>query len=273
MRVRWQIPAILIAAGAGLTGCDSTDPSGDLINYDAAVVASDGALEDLEMMHGPRLGLGGVVFPALIGGRPDCPKTQDVFLCDPVERAGIEYTRAITYRDAGGAAQDAYEEATTSSIEYLITVHGERGREGWSASIDRARDFGVTGLIDGGGAVTWNGTMTGSVTRSRHFDEGEGRSYEIQSIGSVNDVVVPFPRADDSWPLSGTISRSLTITRSNGSESETRDKNVTITFNGTSQVEVTVDGETFTLDLTQRMRPGRHMHRRGGRGGPGGRPS
>ena len=266
MRVRWHIPAMFIAAGVGLTGCDATDPSGDLLNYDAAVVAADGALEDLEMMHGPRLGLSGVVFPALIGGRPDCPKTQDVFLCDPVERAGIEYTRAITYRDVSGQAQDAYDEATTNSIDYLISVQGERGREGWSASIDRTRDFGVTGLLDGGGAVTWNGTMTGTVTRSRHFDEGEARNYEIQSNGSVIDVVVPFPREDDSWPLSGTITRSLTITRSNGDDSETREKFVLITFNGTSEVEVTVDGETFILDLTRRMGPGRHMDRRGGGG-------
>ena len=90
----------LLAASAALVlaGCDSlNDPNADeALNFDAAVVAADGALEDLQMMHGPRLGLRGAIFPGLTGGRPDCPKSQDVFLCDPIEREGITYTRSIT---------------------------------------------------------------------------------------------------------------------------------------------------------------------------------
>ncbi len=252
-----------VALVVAVAGCESNSPSsGDPTAFDAAVIAADGGLEDLEMMHGPGLGLRGIVFPGLTGGRPDCPRTQDVFLCDPIERDGIDYSRTITYRDLSGAAQDGYDQATTASIEYQISVQGERGREGWGASIERTRHFTVTGLQDGSGAVTWNGTSNGALSHSRHSDGGETRSYDVISSGTVTDVVIPFPREDDSWPLSGTITRSISMTRTSGEDTQTREREVTIEFSGGPEVTVTVGDETFTLDLSQRMGSGRHVHRR-----------
>ena len=252
-----------VALAVAVAGCESSSPSqGDQTAFDAAIIAADGSLEDLEMMHGPGLGLRGIVFPALVGGRPDCPRTQDVFLCDPIQRDGIDYTRAITYLDESGKAQDGYYEGSTASIEYQITVHGERGREGWSATIDRTRTFIVTGLQDGTGTAMWNGTSAGTLSRSRHIDGGLSRTYDVTSSGIVTDVVIPFPRTDDAWPLSGTITRSISMTLTNGEDTRTREREVTIEFNGGSEVTVTVGDETFTLDLSQRMGSGRHVHRR-----------
>ncbi len=252
-----------VALAVAVAGCESSSPSlGDQTGFDAAIIAADGSLEDLEMMHGPGLGLRGIVFPALVGGRPDCPRTQDVFLCDPIQRDGIDYTRAITYLDESGDAQDGYDENTTASIEYQITVHGERGREGWSATIDRTRNFTVTGLLDGTGTAMWNGTSAGTLSRSRHIDGGLSRTYDVTSTGIVTDVVIPFPRTDDAWPLSGTITRSISMTLTNGEDTRTREREVTIEFNGGPEVTVTVGDETFTLDLSQRMGSGRHVHRR-----------
>ncbi len=251
-----------------LAGCDvANDPSAnDRLDFDAAVVAADGALEDLEMMHGPRLGLSHVVFPGLIGNRPDCPMTQDVFMCDPIEREGITYTRTITYLDASGNPQSEFDAATTASIHYDISVQGERGRDGWVASISRSRDLTVTGLLDGAGVVTWNGTGSGDIERSRHFDGGEERTYMVVSSGQIVDVVIPYPRTDDGWPVSGTITRSMTITRTSADGTESRERVVSIEFNGTQTVPVTVDGETFTIDLSQRRFGPRHLrggHKRG----------
>jgi hypothetical protein len=249
-----------------LVGCDIGGPNEDEnLNFDAAVVAADGAIEDLHMMHGPGLSLRGIVFPGLLGNRPDCPKTQDVFLCDPVEREGITYTRTITYLDASGAPQDAYDEATTASIHYEISVEGDRDRGPWSATIARERDLTVTGLLDGTGLVTWNGTGTADIDKSRHFDDGGDRTYDVVSSSEINDVVIPYPRADDSWPVSGTITRWMTLTRTSDDSAETTDRVVSIEFNGTQVVPVTVNGETFTIDLTERrFGPGK-MGRHGGK--------
>ncbi len=236
-----------------LAGCVGTSsPDDDTLNFDAAVIAADGALEDLEMMHGPRLGLRGSVFPGLTGNRPDCPMTQDVFLCDPIEREGIEYTRTITYMDAIGDPQGAYDETTTGSIHYEISIVGRRARERWSADIDRRRSLTVTGLLDGVDAVTWNGTGTDTILRSRHMDAGDVRTYNVVSSDQITDVMVPYPRTDESWPLSGTITKSMTITRTSDGGDETKDRTASIEFNGTQIVEVTVGDETFTVDLTER---------------------
>jgi hypothetical protein len=273
MRFKTYFAAIM--AAVLVAGCDqASGPDGvDQLNFDAAVVAADGAVEDLEMMHGPGLGKQGGVFPGLIGGRPDCPKTQDVFLCDPIERDGITYTRTIVYKDALGNPQDGYVEGETASIEYEIWVEGERGRMGWGATIERHRTMVVEGLLEGDGDVTWNGSGEGSVTRSRHFDDGTERTYNMTSTGQIINVVVPYPREDHSWPTSGTITRTMTITRTwNGSE-QTVSRTVEITFNGTSEVSVGVDGETFTLDLSQRpFGPGHMRGKGGGRFGQPGMP-
>jgi hypothetical protein len=275
-------PSLLIAAAAALfiAGCDSTGepeiPSS--INFDAAVVAADGTLEDLQMMHGPGLGLPGIVFPPL-PNENDRPAHGGEFHCNPIERDGLTFTRTITYLDLNGdpivdgEGNPRYDETITDGIRYEISVVGDISREWWDASIDRQRDLTVTGLLndnDGDadnddGVVTWTGSGAENVERSRHSDGGELRVYHMISSSTINDVVVPYPRTENGWPLSGTIERMVTITRTLPSgESETMERQVTVTFTGDQYITVTVGDDTFTLDLSERgFGPGKMRdHRR-----------
>ncbi len=258
----WAAAFAILAVGCD-AGNDPSVPSN--LSFDAAVVAADGALEDLRMMHGPNLGLPGIVFPPLVGTRPDCPQSGGRFHCPPIGREGLDYIRTITYLDASGNPQAEYDEATTASIRYQISVEGEISREWWTASIDRQRDLIVTGLLDDDGVVTWNGTGSANVQRSRHTDSGEVRSYTVVSSAEIRDVVVPHPRREDGWPLSGMITRELTLTRSSDTGgTETVERTVEVTFNGTQFVPVTVGDDTFTLDLGERhFGPGKMRRRRG----------
>jgi hypothetical protein len=274
---------LLLAAFAALVaGCDSAgEPEvySD-VNFDAAVVAADGTLEDLQMMHGPRLGLPGIVFPPL-PNENDCTADGARFHCNPISRDGLTFTRTITYFDEGGdeivdgEGNPIYDETTTESIRYQISVVGDVSREWWSATIDRQRDLTVTGLLndnDGDdsnddGVVTWTGSGTGDVERSRHSDGGELRVYRMESSSSIKDVVVPYPRTESGWPLSGTIERSVTITRTLPSgETETVQRDVKVTFDGSQFATVTVGDDEFTIDLSERsFGPGKmHHHRRRG---------
>lgn len=275
-------PVLLTAAVAALSvaGCDSAgepELSND-IDFDAAVVAADGTLEDLRMMHGPGLGLPGIVFPPL-PSENDCPANDGRFQCHPMERDGLTFTRTITYLDLNGdpivdgEGNPLYDESITDAVHYEISVVGDISREWWSASIDRQRDLTVTGLLndnDGDdsnddGVVTWTGSGTGDVERSRHSDGGELRVYHMISSSTINNVVVPYPRTEDGWPLSGTIERGVTITRTLPSgETETVQRDVTVTFTGDQYATVTVGDETFTLDLSERdFGPGKMRdHRR-----------
>jgi hypothetical protein len=79
----------------------------------------------------------------------------------------------------------------------------------------------------------------------------------------IDNVVHPVPRTDDAWPLSGTITRDVTINIVNGPDGDvTKSRTVVITFNGTNLATMTVDGESFEVDLSTRS--GRHPFRRRG---------
>jgi hypothetical protein len=265
---------VAIAATMVFSACDlgGGPDSIDYLNYDAAVVAADGAVEDLEMMHGPGLGLPGIVFPPLQGDRPDCPETDHHFSCHPIEREGLEYTRTITYLDADGGTLSEYDESAVDGIHYEISVQGDLDRDRWSATIDRQRDLTVIGLlddndenVDGDGVVTWNGSGSGNVERSRHSDDGVERTYSMESSAVITAVVIPYPRTENGWPVSGTIERTMTITVTTGTgETRTVTRTAVVTFGGSQFATVQVGDETFTMDLSQRRFGPRGVH-----GGPG----
>lgn len=85
----------------------------------------------------------------------------------------------------------------------------------------------------------------------------------MSSTSVITNVVHPVPRTDDAWPLSGTITRDVTINVVNGPDGDvTRSRTVVITFNGTNLATMTVGDETFEIDLSTRS--GRHPFRRRG---------
>ena len=66
----------------------------------------------------------------------------------------------------------------------------------------------------------------------------------------IANVVTAAVRLPDAWPLSGTIRRNHSVTRTdavNGTKTSTRTS--VVTFNGTQFVTLTVNGKEFTLDL------------------------
>jgi hypothetical protein len=69
---------------------------------------------------------------------------------------------------------------------------------------------------------------------------------------TVTAVVIPVPRGSG-WPISGTITREITVQIVTGlDDTKTRERTVTIEFNGTQFVPITINGETCTLDLKLR---------------------
>ena len=88
---------------------------------------------------------------------------------------------------------------------------------------------------------------------SRVLDDGETRSRDMTGSFTYTDLVVPTPDQEVRYPLSGTITRQMTITVLNGADGErTRTVDVTITFDGSATAAATVNGETFEIDLTAR---------------------
>ena len=234
----------VIALGAlAATACNEsgTGPSASdqVVTLDVAMVAADGTLNDLETMRDPQAG-------------------------GPL--GGLERLRTVTYYDAAGTEQAAFDEATTDYIHIVTEISGAFERESWSATVSRLRDMTISGLEGDETARTVNGSGSEEITRSRHSDELGTRTYEMSGTSSIVDVVHGVPLEGNPYPLSGMITRNMTVSITGGAGGdETRTRSVVVTFDGTQFATMTVDGETFEIDLA--VRDGQRPMR----GGPGGR--
>ena len=235
-----------------LTGCggDQLTTGGNsdlpLLNSDLAKESVDAAAEDIELMGGPGGTLGfGLAAPVLAPG--------PTWTCESRVRDGLTVTRTCVFKVADGQVQQQYDRNTTASVEITVHVTGTENRGNWEATVDRERHLVVSGLTGIETTRTWNGTGNGIVSRSRHTDGGGERTYDITYTTTITNVVVPVPRTDHGWPLSGTITRHAIIHITGGPrDGQTVERDITITFNGTNTVSATIGTDHFTVDLETR---------------------
>ena len=248
--------AAFVSACTALSGPDAFD---DDFLLDMAVIAADATLADfstwsLAFAFQPRSApdIAGAGIPGKPGGRhgPGHP---------------LSGTRSAKFFDADGNEQAEYDSLTTERIEHESDVSGEVGRQGWTAQIARTRSITVTGLSGEETHRTRNGDGTEEVTKSRHTDEGT-RAYHMTGEFTYNDVVVPIPGSDPRYPISGTVTRKVNASRTNGDETKTRSADITITFDGDETATIVVNGKEREIDLTAKR--GKHpLKPRKNRGG------
>jgi hypothetical protein len=249
------LPAALLVMAA--CSGDSTAPSTDALDLDVAVVAGDAAYEDVSMM---RTQLGAFGVPTIGIGRTGewqgCPFDGARFTCAPVARGPFTMTRSYAFKDAAGVAQSAYDAALTASANFVSGMTGAAARDRWSATVSRQREMTVTGLLGNETQHTINGVGTSSETRSQHSGDGASRSYGMTSTVTYTNIVVPFPRARGTWPLSGSITRVVVAVREGRQGSTTHTRTATVTFDGDETALLVVGDRRFTLDLgTGRVTP------------------
>lgn len=244
MRTRFSIGACIVAA-VMLVACGSDTSTGTesdaVLDGDLATIAADAAAQDVEVMRGP--GVGPFSLGLLV--------RAGFFDCTREARSRFAVDRTCTYKDAAGATQAAYDALTTASVIVHAEFSAEIDRGRWSGSVERVRDLAVTGLAGNETEMTWNGVGTSKTTRVRISDDGEERRYELTGNSTITDVVIPVPRTATSWPKSGSLKNTVLATKASGTQ---RERVVTVVFNGTQFVQVTVNGKTFEFDLSQRGR-------------------
>lgn len=261
-------PAAL-AAVVAMAACESAtapDDMDDTLLVSAAVVAADGVLEDLSFMGAPfALGPQGAGGPggggAFLPGRPG-----------QGHRLGGEFsgTRSVTFLDADGVEQDRYDPVTTAEIHFVMELEGEVRRQVWTATVSRTRDMTVSGLAGEETTRTFDGTGAEDVFRSRYAEDGSEHTFDMSGAVTWEEVVVPVPGSDARWPLSGTITRHMSVEVVGGPHGDhSRTVTVVITFDGDSTATADVDGETFEIDLDTRPGGFPLRGRRGQRGGHG----
>lgn len=249
--MKTPIRAAALMALVAVVACDEagTEPQADdsVLNDDVALLAADAALEDLDVMSS--------MLPGGIFGSPGASTVLD-----------FSRTRVVEYFDVDGLEQASYDALETASIHSLLELSGTITREGLEISLDRTRDMWVTGLEGEETERTWNGTGSDDRSRMRILDNDVTRTYDMSGTLLVTDVVRALPRSENPWPLSGSITRNVTIEIVNGPDGDrTVTRVVTITFNGTQFVTMMVNDVEYEIDLSQRGRD--RVRRRSGDGG------
>ena len=255
------LSVIALAACTDTFGPDGTDSPTDsqlqsLVTLDVAMVAADALIEDVaELWLDIGVGLEG----------PSAAPAEVV-----KRQSSHVRTVTITFYDAEGNEQEDYDKITTASVHIVSESSGERSRanssgtKSWSSTTSKTRDRTITGLEGDETTRTANGTGSSTVSKSRHSDVNGDRSYEMTSTSITTDVVHTVPRKENPYPLSGTITRDVTAVIVNGRNGdETRTRHVVITFDGTQFAHITVNGESFEVDLS--ARDGRHPVRKRGK--------
>lgn len=260
MRQTPLLAAFLVALTAACSESPAPGPSdSSTLNLDVATIAAAGVAEDVTVMAGMNgtpgpIGLfdGQALFspPTDPGNVEGCEFGGTSWTCERTRINGVDVTRVITFFDAGGAAQEHFDNQLTASIDVTALVEGDVTVGPWTGSVNRERHLIWTGLAGTETTRTINGNGTEEVSRSRFTENGETRGYDLVGSFTLVNIVMPVRgEGIDPWPLSGTATRTYTVTRLNG-ESVTR--TVVVTFDGTSTPDATVNGEAFELDLALR---------------------
>lgn len=280
MSITRKFAVLGLAATVGLAACgESTGPltqDSPLLNLDVAHAMADGAGEDVatmrELSHGLQVGMRFWLGPSDAPGQArDCPYNAGTgwHVCETVSLPnGLTIDRSYAFYDAANAPMETFDQLLTAKIRFQKSVDGAVTRTGeggsMSAEVSHDRDMTVTGLAGEETSRTWNGTGHSEVKRTRISDAQGTRSYELTAAVTVANVVVPR-RTDqnvDAWPTSGTITKVVTGTVTDGTNTREVSRTVVITFNGTQFPTATVNGESFEIDLGARR--ARRADRRNG---------
>lgn len=206
-------------------------------------------------------------------------------VCDrETDGRGATLARSYAFLDGSGEAQFAYDDASTASASLWLALEAEPSRGGSTGKIEIRHDLVVGNLLGNESTRRWNGSISEVFEgvppmggpecpgpkgvlgpdgprgqRGPHGSPGDpGADHpgsgspgdwvnaKTTTTATIQDVVMPQPLTETSWPVSGSITRCVTITGGpNGNEQHAS----VLVFNGTRYASLTMDGNTSTVDL------------------------
>lgn len=272
---------VVLATLATTIAClDSNGPRSSSATSDLVIaVTAAGTVGQLDGVRGagfPGLGARGT-FP-MIGGAPSCEASLGGHPCMPHgDTTGV--TRTVTWLDANGVAEAAYDSLLTATATFVLDIN----RSDTLGIRQEHRSMTATGLVGSETERTWNGSATVNNAGAGRFRPlgpgmgpggmGGGRGpggmgggpgggpfggtpptyVAVAETTTVNNVVLPVPATQGSYPKSGTINTHSNILVVSAAGDTTRSARVvTVVFDGTSTAQITVNGETRAVDLSRR---------------------
>jgi hypothetical protein len=180
--------------------------------------------------------------PALASSRCAYQASSQSFACTPVVLSPLTFTQSFTLLDANGAAQSAFDQATTSAVRANTSLAGTFQSDSEQVSIDGQQQLTLSGLRTA--THTLDGTSTLHIASL-----GGDVPFESTITMTITGLKLQPPDAQGThpWPAAGTIAIQAATPITGAPDLTIR---ATFTFTGSSKVGVTITGSGITKKCT-----------------------
>jgi hypothetical protein len=179
------------------------------------------------------------------------------FVCPDVTREGVTISRSFALFDAADKPLDK-RDSNVVKMNTQVWARGTVQKDNGTIAIDRRSDLTATGIQPSSPNRTLNGTEQGTSTMQHQTTRGKVTSVLAFGDTTIN-LVVPKPDSPRKWPLSGTVIRSHSGTRTlEGHPAASFSYRAVFVYDGSAVVKITVTKNGETLSCTQNLETREH---------------
>ncbi len=178
--------------------------------------------------------------------------------CTIVRGSSLTINRSFSFLDGAGGVQQAFDTATTNTVNVKTSVSGTiTHHETVTSTVNDSSDFTVTGLASGSTQRTINGTSAGTESTTGTRDDVAFTAARTAG-DTITGVVIPIQDGRPTYPTAGSIVRSMQATVTLGGESpSTSSRREVITFDGSATAKVVITQDGVTKNCTKPLPHGR----------------
>jgi hypothetical protein len=175
------------------------------------------------------------------------------FICPDVVRSGVTISRSYALFDAADVPQEK-RDTNVVKMNTQVWARGTVEKDNGKITIDRRSDLTATGLQPSSPTRTLNGTEQGTSEMEHRTTRGTVKSNVVFADSTI-DLVLPKPRLERKWPLSGTVIRSHSGSRTLQGHSEVSyfRYRAVFEYDGSAVVKITITSNGRTAFCTLNM--------------------
>jgi hypothetical protein len=172
--------------------------------------------------------------------------------CPTMTHDGLTITRSFSFLDAKGAVQQAFDTATTNTVNIKKSVSGTiTHHETIKSTVNGSSDLTVAGLASGSTQRTVNGTSAGTDATTGTRDS-VAFTAQRSAGDTITGLVIPIQADHPTFPTAGTIIRSMTATVTlSGKTPSTSSRREVITYDGSATAKVVITHDGVTKNCTK----------------------
>ena len=178
--------------------------------------------------------------------------------CAVVTHDGLTINRSFSFLDASGKVQQAFDTATTNTVNVKKSVSGTiTHHQTATSTVNGSSDLTVAGLASGSTQRTVNGTSVGTDLTTGTQDS-VAFTAQRSAGDTITGLVIPVQTGHPTYPTAGTIVRSMTATVTlSGQTPSTSSRREVITFDGSATAKVVITHDGVTKNCTKPLPHGR----------------